>query len=98
MPTPSKIRGERVLTRYWFEFDWGEMPPVRAEGLGCGVTAFDREDALALLSEVVFVDSEVPPVKHVTEDVDIQTLDQGHVLPNMGVPSERGVWFPNYRS
>jgi hypothetical protein len=35
---------------------------------------------------------------HVTEDVDIQTLDQGHVLPNMGVPSERGVWFPNYRS
>jgi hypothetical protein len=95
---PRKICSEHVLTRYWFEFDWGERPPMRAEGLGCGVTAFDREDALGLLAEAVFANSEVPAVKHVTEDVDIQTLDEGHVLPNMGIPSERGVWFPNYPS
>ena len=98
MESARKVRGESILTRYWFEFDWEEGSPARPERLGCGVTAFDREGALRLVSEVAFANEEVPPVKRVIEDVDIQTLDPGHVLPNMGMPSERGVWFPNYRS
>jgi hypothetical protein len=64
--------------------------------LGCGVTAFGREDALGLIAEAVFAAKAMPPIKNVIEDVDITTLDEGHVIPNMGAPSERGVWFPNY--
>ena len=70
---------------------------MQALGLGCGVTAFDREDALRLVTELAFDNEAVPPVKSVIENVDISTLDRGHVIPNMGAPSERGVWFPKYR-
>jgi hypothetical protein len=28
------------------------------------------------------------------ENLDIRTLDQGHVIPNMKDPTLRGVWFP----
>ena len=31
----------------------------------------------------------------VIEDIDIRLLDQGHVIPNMGVVTFEGVWFPN---
>jgi len=34
------------------------------------------------------------PVASSIEDVDIRTLDQGHVIPNMLPPSWRGIWFP----
>jgi hypothetical protein len=30
----------------------------------------------------------------VVPDVDIRTLDQAHVIPNMGPVVFRGVWFP----
>ncbi|EAZ97904.1 hypothetical protein MELB17_13567 [Marinobacter sp. ELB17] len=29
------------------------------------------------------------------ENIDVQTLDRDHVIPNMGVCTERGIWFPN---
>lgn len=94
---PRRLRGQPLLTRYWFEFDWGDQAPMRAVGgLGCGVTAFDREDALHLLTQVAFANEAVPPIKSVVENVDISTLDQGHVIPNMGASSERGVWFPRH--
>jgi hypothetical protein len=35
-------------------------------------------------------------VEHVVEDVDVSQLDAGHVLPNMGDPTLRGVWFPRF--
>jgi hypothetical protein len=35
----------------------------------------------------------VPQPARVVEDVDVSTLDAGHVLPNMRAPNERGVWF-----
>ncbi|MCW2926654.1 MAG: hypothetical protein JWM86_622, partial [Thermoleophilia bacterium] len=34
-------------------------------------------------------------VDEVTEDVDVRDLDQGHVIPNMGVVVWRGVWYPS---
>lgn len=37
---------------------------------------------------------EMPPIADAIEDVDISTLDLGHVGPNMEVPVFRGVWFP----
>lgn len=84
-----------MLRRYWFEFDLSQsqarMVPY---GLGCGVTAFDYEDAIALMKDRVFRSSDLPPIRNVIEDVDISTLDDKHVRPNMDIPVFRGVWFP----
>ena len=87
---------EQGLTRYWFEFD------ITAEDdhpvgvlLGCGVTARGYDDALSLLRERVWEGRELPPVRNVIEDVDVSSLDPGHVLPNLVMPpTGRGVWFP----
>ena len=37
---------------------------------------------------------ELPTIAVLIEDVDVSTLDAGHVLPNMSPPVRRGVWFP----
>ena len=79
-----------ALHRYWFEFDACEAPVGMT--LGCGITAFDRDDAIRLLSEAVGV--MVPIPTRIVDDVDVSTLDRGHVLPNMHPPSGRGIWFP----
>lgn len=81
------------LRRYWIEFS-GD-PEARPMGvrIGCGVTALDYEDALAMLRETIFVDHNLE-VARCVEDVDVSTLDAGHVLPNMGDVTARGIWFP----
>ena len=84
-----------MLRRYWFEFSTDrpeDLPPgVR---IGCGVTAYDIQDATALVQQLVFDGRSVPSTRKVLIDVDITTLDAGHVRPNMGNPVQRGVWFP----
>jgi hypothetical protein len=83
------------LRRYWFTFDIDiRKPHPSGVLLGCGVTASDREDAEKILRERVFIAEPVPRIKSVIEDIDISTLDPGHVLPNMSDPTPRGVWFP----
>jgi hypothetical protein len=62
--------------------------------VGCGVTAWTNDDALWLLQHHVFGGRSDFEVLSVVEDIDISTLDCGHVLPNMGTPSDRGIWFP----
>jgi hypothetical protein len=52
------------------------------------------EDAMYVLHERLFGDDPTPAIARVTEDVDVSTLDEGHVLPNIGIPTMRGVWFP----
>jgi hypothetical protein len=42
----------------------------------------------------VFGGGPLPAVVEVVENVDVRDLDEGHVLPNLGDPSARGVWFP----
>ncbi|MEE4209717.1 MAG: hypothetical protein V2I43_10660 [Parvularcula sp.] len=81
-------------TRYWFAFDF-EIDDGSPFGLvmGCGVTAYDYKDAISILEEKVF-HGPVPKTKSVVENIDISTLDPGHVLPNMGLTIRRGVWFP----
>jgi hypothetical protein len=84
-----------MLHRYWVEFD---LPETRARlvsyGLGCGVTAYNYDDAVNLMKELVFKSSEMPPIRTLIEDVDVSKLDPKHVRVNMGVPIYRGVWFP----
>ena len=81
------------MRRFWFQFDVSNdlSPGVR---MGCGITAYDQEDALRLLRERVFFETTVPRPLDIVEDVDISSLDAGHVLPNMGNVAIRGVWFP----
>ena len=59
------------------------------------MTAASLEDALDLLHEEVFEDmDDVPAVSEVVADVDVSTLDEGHILPNIGVVIWRGIWWP----
>ena len=78
------LSGQR-LQRFWFR---------TAEGLGIGVTAASRGEAERLAHDAAERLNLNFEVLEVVADVDIRTLDQGHVIPNMGPPSVRGVWFP----
>jgi hypothetical protein len=60
-------------------------------GLGYGVTARSVDDAKGLLGPILSDDDQILTVEPVT---DIGSLDQGHVVPNMGLILKRGVWFP----
>lgn len=71
------------LHRYW----------LRTEvGFGVGVTAYSIDDAKQLAK--AWLDFWQRDVVEIVEDVDIRNLDQDHVIPNMGPPNVRGVWFP----
>jgi hypothetical protein len=87
---------EGELHRYWIEFGRGGRWPE-----GCGVTAFDREDAFDLIEEQVLrpYGLPMPPVIDVTEDVDVSVILERY--PNvaqfahlMNPPNWRGVWWP----
>ena len=75
-----------MLVRYWFK---------SREGRGIGVTAYDLSDAIAQVQDIPYLVSLDPDFSAYTENVDVQTLDQDHVTPNMGLCSRRGVWYPN---
>lgn len=88
-----------MLHRYWFDFNitpnqLSEYATYAGFSYGCGVTAYSLEDALQVLRQSVFGSDPLPEVAKVVEDVDVSSLDKGHVLPNMGNPTSRGVWFP----
>ncbi len=80
------------MRRFWFHFDQaaGALPPGVSYGIG--VTAFNYDDALSVLRSAVFERPPPEPLR-VVEDVDVGSLDD-HVRPNMGDPTQRGVWFP----
>jgi hypothetical protein len=81
-----------LLKRFWFKFNTSSHLPPGAL-MGCGVTAFNLEDAKKILTEKVFMLSPFS-VAEVIEDINICELDKHHVQPNMGMPHQRGVWFP----
>jgi hypothetical protein len=62
--------------------------------MGCGITAYDEEDAKRMLHERVFAIYPPCEIREVIVDVDVTTLEKNHVRPNMGPPALRGVWFP----
>ncbi len=78
------------LIRFWFKF---ENDPIPLK-LGCGVTAFNDIDALTIIKELVFKNKDLPEVTTKIENIDITTLDQNHIVPNMYSPNFRGIWFP----
>lgn len=80
------------MIRYWFEFQGDDLPI----GLlfGCGVTAHTGEDAISIIKDTYFPGGPLPRIKRVVADVDVSTLDQNHVVPNMGSVVWRGIWWP----
>ena len=91
-----------LLKRYWVVFAFSskdsEFESYIGLGYGCGVTAYDWDDAVKLMKEKLFFNDPIPEIKEVTENVDVSTLDANHVLPNIGIPIDRGVWFPNVQN
>jgi hypothetical protein len=82
----------KLLNKFWFTFS--DLPEYSPLNLGCGVTAFDSNDAIKLLEERVFSSSGNLKIKSTVNDVNIETLDPGHIIPNMGIVAIRGIWFP----
>ncbi len=80
------------LRRFWFTFV--EPPMFSPLAFGCGVTGYDQSDALEILRGHVLASQPTLVVNTITEDVDVGALDAGHVIPNMGLVTVRGVWFP----
>ncbi|HTE29567.1 MAG TPA: hypothetical protein VK666_04285 [Chryseolinea sp.] len=84
-----------LLTRYWFTFysnDINDLPMgIR---LGCGLTAYDHNDAITILRQKVFKGEQIPEFKSEIENIYVDVLDQAHVIHNMKDPTLRGVWFP----
>jgi hypothetical protein len=78
-------RSAHGLRRFWFPFN---------EGLGIGVTAFSDHEARDLAEATRLECFPRSSFAGIVPDVDIRTLDQNHVVPNMGVVTVRGVWFP----
>ena len=78
--------------RFWFVFEPIGRPT--ALNLGCGVTAHDRADAVALLQTFVFPSEGPLKIIRVVEDVKLDDLEKNHVLPNLGKTYVRGIWFP----
>jgi hypothetical protein len=81
------------LHRYWFQFDPANPEVPSQVRLGCGVSAWTRDDAVNLVRHHVFEGRDFSVVA-VVEDVDVSALDANHVLPNMAPASIRGVWYP----
>lgn len=71
---------KRWRTTFWYKY-------------GLCITAYNLEDAKKILSEQIF-NNEPFKIENIKENIDISTLDQGHVLLNMSPPNSRGVWFP----
>ena len=73
-----------MLRPYWIK----TSKPL---GPGYGITARSEEDAETLLHLVLPSDYSVMVIEPVK---DAGSLDQKHVIPNMGNTLRRGIWYP----
>lgn len=81
-----------MLKRYWIRFErFNIQTPLN---LGCGVTAFNAEDAKRIV-EIKIKNSDIHvDIASIELISNIADLDKNHVIPNMGNIFERGIWFP----
>lgn len=73
-----------MLKPYWIETN-------KPLSIGYGITARSQEDAGGLLRLTLSGDYVIISIEPVD---DLASLDQGHVIPNMGNIFRRGIWFP----
>jgi hypothetical protein len=74
-----------LLRRFWFPL---------SKGIGIGVTAPTEAEARVLAETTRAEFFPHAAITGVVPDVDVRSLDQGHVVPNMGPVVVRGVWYP----
>ena len=84
-PVVAGLACHRGLRRYWFPL---------STGLGIGVTAASDAEAAALAFDARRRYAPTATLLEPIVDVDVRTLDPGHVQPNIGPVVVRGVWFP----
>lgn len=82
----------RRLQKFWFRFE--PLPRATAVNIGCGVTAFDREDAFSIIKQCIFGENDPPPILECKNDVSLDDIEQNHARPNVGDLEVRGIWFP----
>ncbi|WP_147414346.1 hypothetical protein [Sphingomonas gilva] len=81
-----------ALRTFWIDFEKLDKPtPLN---LGCGVSAFSREEAIGLIQRYIFGNRTMPVILNIIDDVKLSDLDKKHVAPNIGSTSVRGIWFP----
>ena len=93
------------LRRFWPEFDLpssqlspGSESVVDAGGpstwplvrRGVGVTGADVDECFEIVQKKIFGDGVMPGIHKVVEDIDVSTLDENEVLPNIEPPSGAG--------
>jgi hypothetical protein len=89
-----------MLKRYWLIVS----PDDKFGPRNFGVTAFSPQQAKSLIKEALVsmawqhISKELIDKAEIVENIDVRTLDENHVVPNMGVVSRQGVWFPNCNS
>jgi hypothetical protein len=65
---------------------------INIEGqLGVGITARSDEDATMIFEAAFGLQISAGQIRAIG---DMNELDQGHVIPNMGNWLKRGIWFP----
>ncbi|NVJ62417.1 MAG: hypothetical protein HWE27_18660 [Gammaproteobacteria bacterium] len=83
------------MKRFWIKLDYSDYESIPiGTRMGIGVTATNLDDAKNQLLEKIFKRKQLPEIKNVVEDIDINELDNNHVRPNMGNPAVYGIWFP----
>jgi hypothetical protein len=83
-----------TVKKFWIRFE--RIPKPTFLNWGCGVTAYDQEDAVELLEQgFQSMRMEMPKIAQILEGVEVEDLEQNHVVPNIGDMNVRGVWFPN---
>lgn len=86
-----------MLHRYWFII----TPPDRYGPGNIGVTAYSILEAKSIIKEALsknqWISFSIESIDQaeIIENIDIRLLDQGHILPNIGVVDFKGIWFPN---
>ena len=85
-----------MLTRYWIKFE--TQAAYEPLIVGCGVTAYNKDDVVILIDEVLFKYFDKRQIAEIIPNIDIQTLEASHIRPNMGNPVVRGIWYPNLNS
>lgn len=81
-----------MLHRYWLTFIPSSKPSIL--NIGCGITAYNIEDAKHIFRCDVVPVYGAREIRDIIQDIDVSTLDENHVKPNMAAPTKRGVWFP----
>ena len=63
---------------------------------GCGITAYDYEDALRLLDRWILRGDEFPQFRRIVENVDVSELFPWgeKIQQQIGCSAWRGVWYP----